>query len=71
MVIAVFFAVVGAAYAILGGLRAVAVSDTFSGVGLLTLALLVVYLALKAVDFDIVTDVPMERLSMIGGADHG
>lgn len=69
MVIAVFFAVVGAAYAILGGLRAVAVSDTYSGVGLLTLALLVVFLALRAVDFDIVTDVPMERLSMIGSAD--
>ncbi|NNU16212.1 SLC5 family protein [Parvularcula sp. ZS-1/3] len=66
MVIAFFFATLGAAYAILGGLRAVAVSDTFSGVGLLTLALLVVFLSLKAVDFDIVTDVPMERLSMIG-----
>ena len=67
MVIAVFFAVVGAAYAILGGLRAVAISDTFSGVGLLTLALFMVFLALKAVDFDLMTDVPMERLSMIGG----
>ena len=69
MVIAVFFAVLGAAYAILGGLRAVAVSDTFSGVGLLTLALLVVFLALKAVDFDLTTGVPIERLSMIGSAE--
>ncbi|MEM6913360.1 MAG: sodium/solute symporter [Pseudomonadota bacterium] len=69
MVIAVFFAVVGAAYAILGGLRAVAVSDTYSGVGLLTLALLVVFLALRAVDFDIASGVPIERLSMIGSAE--
>ncbi|MFC3302440.1 SLC5 family protein [Parvularcula lutaonensis] len=69
MLIALFFAVVGAAYAILGGLRAVAVSDTFSGIGLLSLALVVVYLALKAVDFDIVTGVPVERLSMVGGPD--
>lgn len=69
MVIAVFFAIVGAAYAILGGLRAVAVSDTFSGVGLLSLALVVVFLALRAVDFDIISDVPVERLSMIGGSD--
>lgn len=69
MVISLFFAIIGAAYAILGGLRAVAVSDTFSGVGLLTLALLVVFLALKAVDFDIVSDVPIERISMLGAAD--
>lgn len=69
MVIATFFAVVGAAYAILGGLRAVAVSDTFSGVGLLSLALVVLFLSLKAVNFDISTDVPIERLTMIGGED--
>ena len=69
MVIAIFFAVVGAAYAILGGLRAVAVSDTYSGVGLLSLALVVVFLALKAVDFDLTSDVPIERLSMLGSAD--
>ena len=69
MVIAIFFAAVGAAYAILGGLRAVAVSDTYSGVGLLTLALVVVFLALKAVDFDLVSDVPVERLTMLGGPD--
>ncbi len=66
LVIASIFAVVGAAYAILGGLRAVAVSDTYSGVGILLMALIVVYLALKAVNFDIITDVPMERLSLIG-----
>lgn len=66
---AALLAVIGAAYTIFGGLRAVAVMDTFSGVGVLGLALLIVVLALAAVDFDIVTGVPPERLSMIGGPD--
>jgi len=65
MVLAVIFAVVGAAYAILGGLRAVAVSDTYSGVLILSLALLIVYLALKAIDFDL-SGIPAERLTLIG-----
>ncbi|MEL6986289.1 MAG: SLC5 family protein [Bacteroidota bacterium] len=65
---AIAFAVVGAAYAIFGGLRAVAVSDTFSGVLLLTLAILVVWLALKAINFDF-SGIPAERLSLIGGYD--
>jgi len=68
MMIAAIFAIVGAAYAILGGLRAVAVLDTYSGIGILALALVVVYLALKAVGFDL-SDVPSERISMIGGND--
>jgi SSS family solute:Na+ symporter len=62
-------AVIAAAYTILGGLRAVAVMDTYSGIGILGLAMLIVVLALAAVDFDIVTGVPPERLTMIGGAD--
>jgi len=62
-------AIVGAAYTIFGGLRAVAVMDTYSGIGILGLALLIVFLALQAVDFDIVTGVPVERLTMVGGAD--
>lgn len=66
---AVGLAVISAAYAIFGGLRAVAVMDTFSGVGILGLALLIVVLALAAVDWDIVSGVPADRLSMIGGAD--
>ncbi len=66
---AIALAVISAAYAIFGGLRAVAVMDTFSGVGILGLALLIVVLALAAVDFDIVSGVPAERLSMIGNAD--
>ncbi|MEX0341770.1 MAG: SLC5 family protein [Erythrobacter sp.] len=62
-------ALVGAAYTIFGGLRAVAVMDTFSGIGILFLALVIVFLALAAVDFDIVTGVPPVRLSMVGAAD--
>jgi len=66
---AALLAVVSAAYTIFGGLRAVAVMDTFSGIGVLGLALVIVFLALAAVDFDIVTGVPPERLTMIGGDD--
>jgi len=63
---AALLAVIASAYTILGGLRAVAVMDTYSGVGILGLALLIVFLALAAVDFDL-SDVPPERLTMIGG----
>ena len=66
--IAVAFAVIGSAYAIFGGLRAVAISDTFSGVLLLSLALFVVWAALKAINFDF-SGIPPERLSMIGSYD--
>ena len=66
--VAVAFAIVGAAYAILGGLRAVAVSDTYSGVLILSLALLVVYLACRAIDFDF-SGIPAERLTLIGDND--
>ncbi len=66
---AVPLAVISAAYTMLGGLKAVAVMDTYSGIGVLGLALLIVILALAAVDFDIVSGVPAERLSMIGGDD--
>ncbi|MGY6551319.1 MAG: sodium:solute symporter family transporter [Erythrobacter sp.] len=69
IVFSAILAVVAAGYTILGGLRAVAVMDTYSGVGILGLALLIVFLALAAVDFDIVTGVPPERLTMIGGPE--
>lgn len=68
VVIAGALALVGAAYAILGGLRAVAVSDTYSGVLILSLALLVVYLALQAIEFDL-TGIPADRLTLIGDSD--
>jgi SSS family solute:Na+ symporter len=66
---AAMLAVISAAYSIFGGLRAVAVMDTFSGVGILGLALLIVVLALAAVDWDMISGVPAERLAMMGGAD--
>ena len=65
MQLSVIFAVAGSAYAIFGGLRAVAVSDTYSGVGLLVMGLLVVFLALSAINFDF-TGIPAERLTLIG-----
>lgn len=66
--LAIGFALAGAAYAVFGGLRAVAVSDAYSGVLLLSLGLLVVFLALKAIDFDF-SGIPAERLTLIG--DNG
>ncbi|OYP37969.1 solute:sodium symporter family transporter [Rhodopirellula sp. MGV] len=45
----IFIAVVGGAYAIWGGLKAVAVSDTFNGAGLLIGGLLITYFTLDKV----------------------
>lgn len=59
-------AVIAAIYTITGGLKAVAVMDTFSGIGVLAIAFLVVILALYAIDFDLFGGVPAERVSMIG-----
>lgn len=64
---AIVLGIVSAAYTVFGGLRAVAVMDTYSGVGVLGLALLIVFLALAAVDFDIASGVPAARLTMVGG----
>ncbi len=68
LMIAGVFAIIGATYAILGGLRAVAVSDTYSGVLILSLALLVTYLSLKTINFDL-SGIPAERLTLIGSDD--
>jgi len=67
-ILSVVFATIGACYAIFGGLRAVAVSDTFSGILLLSLALFVTYIALKAINFDF-TGIPADRLTLIGAPD--
>lgn len=61
-------AAVGAAYAIFGGLRAVAVSDTYSGILLLGMGVLIVYLSLDAINFDF-SGIPAERLTLIGDND--
>ncbi|MEP1448210.1 MAG: SLC5 family protein [Paraglaciecola sp.] len=68
MYIASVFAIVGALYAIFGGLRAVAVSDTYSGVILLIMAVVVVFLALNAIDYNF-EGIPKERLTLIGDND--
>lgn len=67
--IAAALAVVGGGYAILGGLRGVAVLDSYSGIGILAMALVVVFLALQAVGFDLSTGVPAERITLIGDND--
>jgi len=68
MYIAIAFASIGAMYAIFGGLRAVAVSDTYSGVLLLGMAITVVFLSLNAIDYDF-SGIPAERLTLIGDND--
>lgn len=65
--IASVFALAGLAYAAFGGLRAIAISDTFNGVGLLVIGILVTVFALQAVGWDL-SGVPIERLTLIGDA---
>ncbi len=65
---AAILAVISATYTIMGGLRAVAVMDTYSGFGVLAIAVLIVVLALAAVQYDLFGGVPVERTSMIGSA---
>jgi SSS family solute:Na+ symporter len=62
-------AIIAAVYTIMGGLKAVAVMDTFSGIGVLAIAFLVVILALNAINFDLFGNVPAERVSMIGSLE--
>lgn len=69
IVLAAFLGVVAGAYTMSGGLRAVAVMETYAGIGVLTIAVLIVVLALNAVDWNIARGVPPERLTMIGAAD--
>jgi solute:Na+ symporter, SSS family len=65
---AIPMAIIAAIYTITGGLKAVAVVDTFSGIGMLAMALLVVVLALNAIDWDF-SGIPAERLTMVGSTD--
>lgn len=66
LAIAAAMAVMGAAYAIFGGLRAVAVSDTYSGVLLFGMAVTVAVLALAAINWDL-SVLPAERKAWFGG----
>jgi SSS family solute:Na+ symporter len=60
-------AVIAALYTVTGGLRAVAVMDTYSGIGVLAIAVLVVLLSLNAIGWSF-AGIPAERLSMVGAA---
>ena len=66
--IATVVAIVGATYAIGGGLRAVAISDTYAGIVVLGMALLLVFLSMNAIGWSF-EGIPHERLSLIGGPD--
>ncbi|WP_066650603.1 MULTISPECIES: sodium:solute symporter family transporter [Sphingomonas] len=68
IVFAGLIAVISAAYTMLGGLRAVAVMDTYSGFGVLAIAVLIVLLALAAINWDF-SGIPPERLTFFGGKD--
>lgn len=65
LVIAALFAVVGSLYAIFGGLRAIAISDTFNGIGLLVMGTLVSLLAMETIGWNF-EGIPAERLTLIG-----
>jgi SSS family solute:Na+ symporter len=66
--IAAVFALAGLAYAAFGGLRAIAISDTFNGIGLLVMGLTVTVFALNAIGWDF-SGIPAERLTLIGDSD--
>jgi SSS family solute:Na+ symporter len=66
--IGVGVAVVGAIYAIFGGLRAVAISDTYCGVIVLGLGGALVFFALNAIHWDF-SGIPPERLQLFGDAN--
>ena len=70
--------IIGSIYALFGGLRTVAVSDTINGVGLLTGGLMIVWFGLNALgegDFlagiDALSAGNPGRFNSIGGADSG
>ena len=66
--IALLFALGGLAYAAFGGLRAIAISDTYNGLGLLVMGIVVALFAMAAVDWDL-SGVPAERWTLIGADD--
>ena len=68
VVLASGIATVGATYAIVGGLRAVAISDTYNGIVVLSMALLIAFLSLQAIHWDF-SGIPAERLTLLGGPD--
>jgi solute:Na+ symporter, SSS family len=68
LLLACAIAVLGAAYGLMGGLRAVAISETFSGTSLLIICVIIVFLGMAAINFSF-DGIPTERLTMIGDKD--
>lgn len=68
MTVALFLTVMGGAYAIFGGLRAIAVSDSLNSVTFFALGSLIAFLSLQAINWDF-SGIPMERLTLIGTSD--
>ncbi|HBK57144.1 MAG TPA: solute:sodium symporter family transporter [Xanthomonadales bacterium] len=68
VVIAAGFAAIGLAYAAFGGLRAIAISDTFNGIGLLVIGAAVTLFALDTVGWSL-EGVPVERLTLWGDSN--
>ena len=68
LMISILFALAGLAYAALGGLRAIAISDTYMGVVLLVMGGLVTYFALDRIGWDF-SGIPAERLTLWGAPD--
>ena len=68
MTISILFALAGLAYAALGGLRAIAISDTYMGVILLVMGGLVTWFALERIGWDF-SGIPAERLTLWGAPD--
>jgi len=68
MTISILFALAGLAYAALGGLRGIAISDTYMGVVLLVMGGLVTWFALERIGWDF-SGIPAERLTLWGAPD--
>lgn len=66
--ISLLFALGGLAYAAFGGLRAIAISDTYNGLGLLVMGVAVTLFALHAVGWDL-SGIPAERWTLVGDGD--
>ncbi|BBI62642.1 hypothetical protein HSBAA_39480 [Vreelandella sulfidaeris] len=70
--------IIGSVYALFGGLRTVAVSDTLNGVGLLIGGFVIVYFGLQAVSdgtgviegWNILKESDPEKLNSIGGSEQ-
>jgi SSS family solute:Na+ symporter len=78
--IIIFIAALGGAYAIWGGMRAIAVSDTFNGAGLLIGGLMITFFSLRVVAgneggfmgaFEKIKAADPDAFNSLGGSDEG